>query len=350
MRTGESKPISKAFPQELQAQELSCLDEERAIYYFVGFNYSSKSPNLVGINVNTGHTMVNEPLPLTESVFVGIGQTIDVDPRTGDILLVGRSNKVNASNPLHMVARLLRLTGFRQHEVLGYLDGLDVLGGSSALDIDRRVLYVGVIASGTPPAISINIHEFNIDTGKTRVIYTNASTGHVINDMSYDHELKRIYGFGVDMTTKKRSLVYIDPSSGAWHQVGDVGTGHPSYTTEDGNLVTLDWTKREFYSLLAVKANVTTFKPSNKCNKTECPRTNTSQCCYDPKDGPDRFACYRVPDCSRISDNPPFNISAPFYLVASDLDNGMTLPTARPPICSLSDGDCPWSMEFSNKL
>ena len=76
-------------PSELEAQELSAIDSARGLYYILGLNKTSGGPNLVSIDVSTGKISKSKPVPFTSSVFVGVGQNLDVDPIDGTIILMG---------------------------------------------------------------------------------------------------------------------------------------------------------------------------------------------------------------------------------------------------------------------
>lgn len=87
--TADMTPIGKAVPLEAQAQELSALDAQRGIMFLLGFNETSSKPNVVGIDTTTGAIRDDIVMPFQELPFVGLGQSIDVDPGTGDLIVSG---------------------------------------------------------------------------------------------------------------------------------------------------------------------------------------------------------------------------------------------------------------------
>ena len=87
---GLMKKIGKPVPYELQAQQLSAFDAARGELFVFGYNASSKVPNVVGIDVASGHVDDDARVKwLVELPFVGLGQSIDVDPATGDVIVSG---------------------------------------------------------------------------------------------------------------------------------------------------------------------------------------------------------------------------------------------------------------------
>ena len=101
--TNVSRPISN----EGQAQELSAINSKTGVYYIVGCKYLfdacvpcvpsvspddalEHKPNLVGLSTISGTVVSKVDLPFSESVFVGVGQSVDVDPETGHVYVGGR--------------------------------------------------------------------------------------------------------------------------------------------------------------------------------------------------------------------------------------------------------------------
>ena len=68
---------------------MSTIDNKNLIYYIVGFNFTTSQPNLMGISLSTGQRVSVVQLPFAESAFVGVGQAVDVDPNTGDCIVMG---------------------------------------------------------------------------------------------------------------------------------------------------------------------------------------------------------------------------------------------------------------------
>jgi hypothetical protein len=48
---------------------------------------------LIGLNLADGTAKYQITLPFTESIFVGAGQGLDVDPKNGDVFVFGRDNQ-----------------------------------------------------------------------------------------------------------------------------------------------------------------------------------------------------------------------------------------------------------------
>jgi hypothetical protein len=96
-------------PQEsAQAQGLSAIDRGNGIFYIIGLNESSRQVQLMGFDTVHGDLTVNVPLPFDDLAFVGLGQAVDVDPNTGDVIAIGQAQTVEMHHEvLHLFVILL---------------------------------------------------------------------------------------------------------------------------------------------------------------------------------------------------------------------------------------------------
>ena len=108
--SGKQTNIGTKLGNEGVCQGLSALDRENGIYYVVGYNDTSRKPNLVGWDTKTGKESLNLDLPFTELPFVGFGQGIDVDQTSGDIIVIGQE-KVDGMH--HVAVRV----DFKSHKI-----------------------------------------------------------------------------------------------------------------------------------------------------------------------------------------------------------------------------------------
>ena len=53
-------------------------------------------------------------------------------------------------------------------------------------------------------------------------------------------------------------------------------------------------------------------------------------------------ACFNVPSCADMHGG--IDLNAPFYLAQLNMDTASTAHKA-PPICTIGNNDCPWSLE-----
>ena len=89
--TGEVEKANVEIPYESICQGLSAIDSGHGIAYVIGFNQTDRKPNLVGFDVKTKSITVDLELPFAEAAQVGVGQALDIDPVTGDIIAVGQA-------------------------------------------------------------------------------------------------------------------------------------------------------------------------------------------------------------------------------------------------------------------
>ena len=171
---GLMAPIGKPAAYELQAQQLSAFDATRGELFVFGFNASSKVPNVVGLDVTTGAIDHETNVKwLLELPFVGLGQSIDVDPATGDLIVSGPAP---TNESITLVARITRASKFQNHAVLATVVSandppLFVLGGSSTLDYINGIEYLqGGVNDTKTKQIYMILIAVDLKTGKYTTI------------------------------------------------------------------------------------------------------------------------------------------------------------------------------------
>ena len=73
---GTMVPVGLPLPNELQAQELSCIDEKHGILYAIFYDESKNLPMFTGVSLSTGAIVSSVPVPFAESSFIGVGQMV----------------------------------------------------------------------------------------------------------------------------------------------------------------------------------------------------------------------------------------------------------------------------------
>ena len=87
---GTHEILSDPLPY-LQAQQLSCVDAARGIFYFIGYSQAASAPYLVGLSLANGSTLTETPLPeFYDSKYVGIGQYVTPDPTSARVFVGGQ--------------------------------------------------------------------------------------------------------------------------------------------------------------------------------------------------------------------------------------------------------------------
>lgn len=228
--TGTLTPLSNGSLPEGQAQELSAFDPLTGTYYILGYNFTSKLPNLVGINLS-GLEVSSVKLPFSEEAFVGVGQAIVVEPKSGHIICSGQfSPKSNFS-----IVQINPKTGdYVVKATIGGPNEVLVLDGATAYDAVTSNLYLSLdLGAG------INLYAINLVSQAITKIVQDPSSGKLMDTMDYDATSNTIFGFGVKQDSTGglvRTVTNLDPKSGVISIVGEV----KGYTIESGNVATLD--------------------------------------------------------------------------------------------------------------
>eukprot|EP01089_Gocevia_fonbrunei_P013255 TRINITY_DN334_c0_g1_i1.p1 TRINITY_DN334_c0_g1~~TRINITY_DN334_c0_g1_i1.p1 ORF type:complete len:159 (-),score=25.27 TRINITY_DN334_c0_g1_i1:642-1118(-) len=88
---GDVSPIGNHdYSTELTAQQLSSLDVKNKIFYMVAYNETDRHMYLVGLSLLSGIMTTSSRLPITAGTFLGVGQTCNVIPETGHVLVSGQ--------------------------------------------------------------------------------------------------------------------------------------------------------------------------------------------------------------------------------------------------------------------
>ena len=167
-------------------------------------------------------------LPFAESAFVGVGQCVEVDPKTGDVFLTGRSAAVQGA---HELIRMVPTSGAFKR--VATFQGIDVLDGASAYDAANDIMYLQ-LAYNVSGRISIDIYAVDVATGKAQKIVEQAQT--MMGTMDFDPSSNMIYGLGFDPVTHEPSLVQFNPTAGKFTKVNDI----KGYLLREGNLQSID--------------------------------------------------------------------------------------------------------------
>ena len=338
---GAMAPVGKPVAYELQAQQLSALDATRGEVFVLGFNASSKVANVVGIDVSDGKVADEANIKwLVELPFVGLGQTIDVDPATGDLIVSGAAA---TNQSLTRVARITRASKFQEHTVVATVPQANdppiyILGGSSTLDYINGVAYLqGAVNDTKTGEVYIQLVAVDLKTGA----HTATPQEVVMSGMDWDEATGRIYGVGVANSGKQnmphfRQLAFFDTKTQTWGTLANSAM-QKNLTMMSGAVQTLDPQARVHYCLL-MPSEVAghSFVPATGC--AAC--TKGAICCRDPAQG--AGSCFKTSACSAMHTGGGLNTSLPFHLVQTHLDTGANL--GKPALCSMQKQDCPWSL------
>ena len=380
--TGATTQTGDAFAMEGECQDLTAMDHARGIAYIVGFNFTTSKPNLIGIDTATNGVVVDLELPFTEIAFVGIGQGIDVDPGSGDVLVLGQ---VAAEEMHHAVVRVdyVSKAFTTVAKLTADAPNIGLLGAqASALDAAKQVQYftLPVNNSKAPKAQQIEIHTFVVDlrSGKVAHHKMDQAAGQFVSSMDFDAKTGKIVGFGpgeaalsayratnrsggfasvaemLDFMHGRGRYGGADLSAGGAGYVHTLAELDPAtlqvtvkgkftgYGLQEANIAALDPVGRVHLSLMqAALPPPAAWVPAADCGG---PCGAGGLCCKDPDQG--EGACYKVAACAAIHDGGGINTTAPFHLVQMHLDTFALLKS--PGICSMAANDCPWSLDVAD--
>jgi len=230
-------PIGRhEYPSELSAQQLSSIDIKRKIYYMVAFNDSDRHVYLIGLSLKDGTLRYSVRLPFKTSVLVGVGQTCNVIPATGEVLVSGR-DRIRAR---HHVLKVNPVNG--TNSVIAEIADIDVLGGASAYDPDFEILWLqfGIQNGG------INLFAYHIPT---KTLVHNISDTLNLETMNFDEVSGTIRGIGLQVFNSHnytRIMMSLNSKTAAMTVVGKI----PDYFIIDSGLGAINENQRSYYAYL----------------------------------------------------------------------------------------------------
>ena len=95
----------------LVAQQLSCVDAVRGVFYYIGYSRDTSSPYLVGLSLTNGTTLTETRLPFFDGNYVGVGQYLAVEPASAKVFVGGQD-----ANLFHIMGMVTPSSG--EFEVL----------------------------------------------------------------------------------------------------------------------------------------------------------------------------------------------------------------------------------------
>jgi hypothetical protein len=372
--TGAETMSKIEVPYEGLCQGLTAIDSKNGIAYIIGYNFTDRKPNLVGFDTTTGAVAVDIELPFGEMVFVGLGQGLDVDPNTGDVIAIGQKAGAKPGEVGHhyviridfATKKMTNLATIKQDAT-----NIAILGGqANTLDYVNQVEYVN-IAVNNSGKVGINIFAIDLKTGIVTILPTDPSKGEMLLSMDYDTKTNRIYGFGPSVPSENsyfssaeeytswlqlqkgsssggylHGLAYMDIATKAFKTIG----GIKGFGMMEGSIATLDPVSRIHYSMIQpIQPAPKTWVNSTDCASGPFPCKTGSTCCADPAAKDKKVgACYKVPSCSAIHDGSGINMTDPFRLVGVDIETAEV--KTHPALCTFAMQDCPWSLDAAKAL
>jgi len=235
--TAAVTPVGRhTYPSELTAQQLSSIDIKNKIYYLIAFNSSDRHVYLTGLSLKDGSLLHSVRLPFAPNVLVGVGQTCDVIPATGEVLVSGK-DRVRAR---HHILKVNPVMG--NNTLIAEIGDIDVLGAATAYDPDFEMLWLqfGIKSGG------INLFAYHIPTKK---LMYNISDTLNLETMNFDEVSGTIRGIGLQVFNSHnytRIMMSLDSKSGKMTVLGKI----PDYFIIDAGLGAINENQRTYYSYL----------------------------------------------------------------------------------------------------
>jgi hypothetical protein len=197
--TGAMSSLGGGLPMEAVAQEVSTIDGSSEVYYVIGYNMSSYTPNVVGISLATGSILSSAPISFAEEAFIGVGQNIAWAPDTNAIIASGQNSKGD-----HLYGYVDPATGnFTQRAIVQCGDKCDdVMAGPADYAPDTHVFVAQLGTLGSDPAI--DFIAVNMSSGKPA---PKPDCGG-LETLDYDKKSGYFYGIGLQVHRKAAEVKF----------------------------------------------------------------------------------------------------------------------------------------------
>ena len=210
-----------------QAQQLSCIDAARGLFYMIGYSRADSEPFLVGVSLADGTVASATALPFVDQQFVGIGQYVAIEPSSAKVFVGGQDAARN-----HIVGLVDPAGG--SFEILANLSSgfRDVFGGTSAYIPTTNELF-----------FELDLDIMILDVATKNVTVLPVSPDFSILGMNYDSALDIIVGLDGGPGQGVRTVVSIDPRARVDNVTGSV----PQYAMQMGGMTAYDAAARTVF-------------------------------------------------------------------------------------------------------
>ena len=240
-----------------QAQQLSCIDAARGLFYMIGYSQAQSTPFLVGVSLADGSVASTTKLPFFDLQYVGIGQYVAIEPASARVFVGGQDSARN-----HIVGLVDPAGG--AFEILANLTSSlrDVFGGTSVfvpttnqlwfeLDLDIMILDLATRKVTTLPVTpSFSILGMNWDAARGIIVGLDGGPGQGVRTIvSLDPRARKdnvtgsVPGYAMQMggmtayDAKARTVFWVAQKTGAgsdapWYLVQNAAEGGAVVTAE----------------------------------------------------------------------------------------------------------------------
>lgn len=231
-KDGTTTNIGQQITGELVAQQLSDIDQAKAVYYYVGFNMAKNQSELVGLSLADGSETARVKLPFYEPGFVGVGQQVAAGMADGSVIVGGQM----APNTPHVIGTLDVTSGAFKQVASFPVSLLPVLGGVSAYN-PATGLFVTELGTST----SIGWYWVNMGNGQTGS-WQDCDT---LETLSYNPATKGFIGVGL-YPNRTRLIATMDGTTGSCNVLGQV----PGYFIIEAGMGALDAASGQVWTIM----------------------------------------------------------------------------------------------------
>ena len=292
-------------------------------------------------DVTNGNVLSVTTLPIVQSVFVGVGMTLEIDQATKDIYITGMmsGSTPNEYSLIRVAQADKKITVVKKNMI----NDIAVLGGFSCLDWGKGHLYIeyGVNTTGT---VTIQVARLDVATGALVGYFSNPMD---LSSCSWDVSKGHFVGYGLDVKSDGsylRSVVSFNPSGQPPH-MAMMGTLPSKYTIMSGDCASVHDTTHELAGIFSADSSsaVERTRRAEQRNRVH----NFAGQAVVIKPGKAHRVHSRaekrivsIDELGRID----ADASAPFHLVQNTHSGAVK---TAPELCATSTA-CPWSIEWLN--
>ena len=277
---GSASPVGQGLSYEAVGQNLAAIDRTHGVYYLLGYNTSSKSTNLVGVNMTIGAVVTDVATPFILPGFFASGECfLAFSDARGKAVLAGQ---MAIGAPYTFV---LMDTSSGVYSIVAQLNASQYgpVGYAPSVLVPDRDEYV-VMYARNPGTTGEVLSLFSISLADGGVSLWDDDCGDAVV-LDFDGGSGLVYGIGQDRQHNyERALFSFDPSGKNCTRVGGDITAFETLVVGEG---AIDSSARVFYwSAMPNNATKPPFPPVNLIGTSLLDATTISAHPYAGKGDP----------------------------------------------------------------
>jgi len=237
VESGNSTNIGNLLINDAVAQQLSSIDNKNQLYYLLVQNWTTNVVYLSSISLSSGKIQTKIELPYVAPYFVGYGQTCDVDPFTGDVIVSGLDPQYENR---HHIIRVNPKTGKLTTIAVFSAQNETILGATNGLDPKYRIEWIEYFDEGEQ---KYNLYGIDVDNKHPVKTVWNYMA---MESMTFDPMTELIWGIGYPNEDDIPALMTFNSSA----ETFTLKMMLPQYSLLDIGIATLNVEDRIMYSIL----------------------------------------------------------------------------------------------------